>query len=42
LLGIESDHDLLADNDGGSGAAAIRVNQFRDGLLVDADVFNFK
>ena len=37
-----SDHDLIAHDNGGSGAAVIRSDQFGKGLLVHADVLNLK
>lgn len=39
---IKSDHDLVANDYGGSGTAFVGSNQFEDGLLVRAHVLYFK
>ncbi len=39
---IESDQDLVSDNNGRCGAALVGSDQLEDGLLVHADIFNFK
>ena len=40
--GIKTDHDLIADDDGGGGTAVIGPNQFEHCLLVGAYVLDFE
>jgi hypothetical protein len=41
-LGIEANHHLAANNNGGSGAAVVRPRQFKNRLLVNTDILNIK
>ena len=40
--GIKTDHDLIADDNGGGGTAVIGPDQFKYRLLVAAHVFDFE
>ena len=40
--GIKTDHDLIADDNGGGGTAVIGPDQFEYRLLVGTDVFHFE
>src|ERR1043165_9347019 len=39
---IKTDHDLITNNDCGSGAAIVGAYQFKDRLLVRTDILDFK
>jgi hypothetical protein len=41
-LGIKTDHDLIADDNGGRRVAFVLANQFHERLLVFADVLDFE